>query len=69
MNYQPKTGRPCTCKPGIQRDNCPACEGTGMEIDFRAIREMTIDRHSHIEQDRTSFHHEVNERIDSWDYR
>lgn len=36
--YQPKTGQRCACKPGMQRDNCPTCEGTGWEIDFRAIR-------------------------------
>ncbi len=36
--YQPKTGQPCHCKPGQQRDNCPDCEGTGMRIDFAAIR-------------------------------
>lgn len=36
--YQPKTGQPCTCKPGVQRDNCPQCEGTGQKIDFAAIR-------------------------------
>ena len=36
--YQPKTGEPCRCKPGIERDNCPACEGTGWRIDFAAIR-------------------------------
>lgn len=35
---QPKTGEPCHCKPGIERDNCPDCEGTGMRIDFAAIR-------------------------------
>jgi RecJ-like exonuclease len=38
MSYQPKTGEPCACKPGVQRDNCPACEGTGQRIDFAAIR-------------------------------
>ena len=38
MTYQPKTGAPCTCKRGAQRDNCPECEGTGQVIDFRAIR-------------------------------
>src|SRR5438128_11130754 len=27
--YQPKTGAPCSCKRGAQRDNCPTCEGTG----------------------------------------
>ena len=25
-------------KLGVQRDNCPACEGTGQIIDFAAIR-------------------------------
>lgn len=37
--YQPKTGARCGCKRGVERDNCPACEGTGWQIDFRAIRE------------------------------
>jgi hypothetical protein len=37
--YQPKTGAKCGCKRGVQRDNCPNCEGTGWVIDFRAIRE------------------------------
>ena len=36
--YQPKTGERCGCKPGVYRDNCPACEGTGWKVDFRAIR-------------------------------
>lgn len=36
--YQPKTGQPCSCRPGIERDNCPQCEGTGQRIDFAAIR-------------------------------
>jgi hypothetical protein len=36
--YQPKTGAKCGCRRGIQRDNCPNCEGTGHVIDFRAIR-------------------------------
>ena len=36
--YQPKTGQPCSCRAGIQRDNCPQCEGTGQRIDFAAIR-------------------------------
>jgi hypothetical protein len=35
--YQPKTGQKCNCRKGIERDNCPQCEGTGMRIDFRAI--------------------------------
>ena len=40
--YQPKTGQPCGCKRGLERDNCPACEGTGMRIDFAAIRARNI---------------------------
>lgn len=36
--YQPKTGAKCGCRRGIERDNCPSCEGTGHLIDFRAIR-------------------------------
>lgn len=36
--YQPKTGAHCGCKRGVQRDNCPVCEGTGMVVDFAAIR-------------------------------
>lgn len=38
MSYQPKTGARCSCRRGVQRDNCPACEGTGWLIDFAAIR-------------------------------
>ena len=40
--YQPKTGAKCSCKRGIQRDNCPTCEGTGYIIDFAAIRARPI---------------------------
>jgi hypothetical protein len=36
--YQPKTGERCSCKPGVYRDNCPECEGTGYKIDFAVIR-------------------------------
>lgn len=36
--YQPKTGERCHCRPGVWRDNCPDCEGTGQRIDFAAIR-------------------------------
>jgi hypothetical protein len=36
--YQPRTGARCSCRPGIERDNCPQCEGTGWRIDFAAIR-------------------------------
>ena len=31
----PKTGKPCSCKKGIERDNRSNCEGTGMAIDWR----------------------------------
>jgi len=36
--YQPKTGEKCSCKRGVERDNCPDCEGTDQRIDFKAIR-------------------------------
>ena len=36
--YQPKTGAMCSCRKGTACDNCAACEGTGMVIDFAAIR-------------------------------
>jgi len=36
--YRPKTGQPCSCRCGIERDNCPMCEGTGQRIDFAKIR-------------------------------
>lgn len=39
VGWQPKTGAKCGCKRGVERDNCPQCEGTGMVIDFAAIRE------------------------------
>jgi ATP-dependent protease HslVU (ClpYQ) ATPase subunit len=40
--YQPKTGQACGCRQGVQRDNCPLCEGTGQIIDFAAIRARDI---------------------------
>lgn len=43
MEYQPKTGAKCFCKRGVQRDNCPSCEGTGWQIDFGAIRARRFD--------------------------
>jgi hypothetical protein len=42
QGYQPKTGTPCTCRPGKQRDNCRDCEGTGQKIDFKAIRDKKL---------------------------
>ena len=45
MSYQPKTGAACACKPGAQRDNCPACEGTGQVINFAAIHARKTSKH------------------------
>lgn len=42
--FQPKTGEPCSCRPGQQRDNCPACEGTGQKVDFKKIREAKASK-------------------------
>lgn len=39
---QPTTGAPCCCRPGNQRDNCRHCEGTGLRVDFAALRAQTI---------------------------
>lgn len=44
MTYQPRTGKRCHCRPGVARDNCPDCEGTGWRIDFPAIRAATQAR-------------------------
>ena len=41
VGYQPKTGVPCSCKSGVQRDNCRHCEGTGMVIDHALVRSLT----------------------------
>jgi len=38
--YTPKTGQKCHCKKGIERDNCPSCEGSGQVIDFKAIHQL-----------------------------
>jgi hypothetical protein len=46
--YQPKTGRRCQCRRGIERDNCGACEGTGWQIDFAQIRARSQDRREDI---------------------
>lgn len=40
--YQPKTGAACGCRRGQERDNCANCEGTGMVIDFKAIRSRSL---------------------------
>ena len=51
--YQPKTGVVCTCKPGVYRDNCPQCEGTGMVIDFARIRAEKLLEYLQAETRRT----------------
>ena len=33
----PLTGDACYCRPGVERDNCPQCEGTGREINWTAF--------------------------------
>jgi hypothetical protein len=48
MSYQPKTGEACHCKRGVQRDNCPDCEGTGMRIDFARIRLKAHKPHENV---------------------
>ena len=42
--YQPKTGLKCSCRHGIERDNCPKCEGTGQQIDFAKIRGKSVEK-------------------------
>ena len=42
--FTPKTGATCSCRAGIERDNCPNCEGTGKVIDFRAIHAAREER-------------------------
>lgn len=36
LRTMPLTGAPCHCRRGVERDNCPDCEGTGRAIDWRA---------------------------------
>lgn len=52
--YQPKTGAKCHCKRGVERDNCPDCEGTGQRIDFKKIREATPKTQPAKEEDHRS---------------
>ena len=47
MARQIFTGEACSCRRGIERDNCPACEGTGRRIDFKAIRAANAKRCGH----------------------
>jgi hypothetical protein len=44
--WQPRTGARCSCRPGVARDNCPTCEGTGWVIDFRAIHREREERNA-----------------------
>jgi hypothetical protein len=41
----PVTGEPCGCRRGLERDNCPNCEGTGRAIDWRAYHAAKRARH------------------------
>jgi len=36
----PLNGYPCHCKPGVHRDNCPDCEGTGHAIDWKEFHRL-----------------------------
>lgn len=63
--YQPKTGERCSCRRGIERDNCPQCEGTGMRIDFRAIRrrsESHSEAHARLYGKPAEFGHKSEEK-------
>lgn len=51
MTYSPKTGARCSCRPGVARDNCPTCEGTGWVIDFRKIHEARAAREADARKD------------------
>lgn len=60
--YQPKTGASCSCKPGVQRDNCPHCEGTGHVVDSaiergesEAIAETPTREFKNLSPDHTSY--------------
>lgn len=46
--YRPTTGQKCSCRPGVWRDNCPACEGTGRSIDFAAIERARKERQGRV---------------------
>lgn len=58
--YQPKTGVKCSCRPGVWRDNCPECEGTGWRIDFRAIRNRNLAESAEVLANNGIKHEEVN---------
>jgi hypothetical protein len=54
--YQPKTGERCSCKRGVQRDNCANCEGTGMVIDFDKIRARALEQERVVNANRLEDH-------------
>lgn len=37
----PYTSARCSCRRGVQRANCPTCEGSGKVIDFATIRAVS----------------------------
>lgn len=57
--YQPKTDAKCSCKRGMERDNCPQCEGTGWRIDFAAIRNRNKPNFSDIITRFDSDHYDI----------
>jgi len=44
MKGDPLTGARCGCKRGIERDNCPNCEGTGKAIDWNRYHQERRER-------------------------
>jgi len=44
----PILGR-CRCRPGIWRDNCSQCEGTGKAIDWREYHRQKNENRSSLE--------------------
>ena len=44
MKGDPLTGSACGCKRGIERDNCPNCEGTGKAIDWKRYHQERRER-------------------------
>lgn len=65
MSYQPKTGARCGCKRGIQRDNCAACEGTGWQIDFEAIRRRALETPLRVPGDSAELADALNELLNA----
>lgn len=52
-------GQACNCRKGAERDNCPACEGTGRRIDFAAIRAKQMTENANCDGSGPHFGREV----------